>query len=80
MTCCDICQRPTSGLLYKCACCGKEYCSTCEAIVCGCIHQPDICKSCGEIEGVKMAIEKYVNPLVKILSRRNRAISKQKPK
>ena len=76
---CDICERPVGGgLLTKCVVCGKEYCSTCEAIMCGCIHQPDVCKKCADHDAVKATVDKFAGPLMAVLKQRNAALAKHR--
>ena len=72
---CDICGDPKGGgLLTKCVICGKEYCYTCEAIMCGCIHQPQICKKCGDNEKVKATVDRFAKPIMAVLRKRDTAM------
>jgi hypothetical protein len=75
---CDICQRQTGGVLTKCVVCYKEYCHLCEAIMAGCVHQPDVCKECAEHPKVKAVVERYAPLLVKLLKQRDRALKAQR--
>lgn len=73
---CDICERQCAGsLLTKCVICGKEYCHICEAIMCGCIHQPDVCKKCAAHDAVKATVERFAPLLTGLLKRRNKALA-----
>lgn len=79
---CDICsnEKPSS-LLTKCLVCGKVYCHMCEAIICGCIHQPDVCKTCGAFDSVRAIVNRFVNPLQALLLKRDAALRRvRKPK
>jgi hypothetical protein len=71
---CDFCKRDGHGCLTRCVICGKDYCHSCEAMICGCIHQPEICKSCGENEGVKDVILIFAGKLKKLLHKRDYAM------
>ena len=74
---CDRCRGERSaGLLTKCVACGREYCGTCEAIICGCIHQPDICQDCGETEEVRAVVMRYAPRLRAMLKQRDAAMRK----
>lgn len=68
--CCDVCKRE-STVMDKCVCCGKDYCYTCRAIVFRCIHQPEICKQCGDIPAVLLAIQEMTESLCKLLKARD---------
>lgn len=69
---CDICKRECTGsLLTECVVCGKEYCHTCEAIMSGCIHQPDVCKRCAENKAVQAAVKTFAPSLVRALKARD---------
>lgn len=37
----------------------------------GCVHQPDLCKVCGEDKGVQKVVEKYAKPLYAMLRKRD---------
>ena len=74
VTVCDICKRE-SLVLTACVVCGKEYCLTCKAIMAGCVHQSDVCRTCGESDLVKAVVERYVKPLITLLKRRDKALS-----
>lgn len=77
---CDICgQAKGGGLLTRCVVCRKEYCYTCEAIMCGCIHQPEICKPCGENAKVRAVVDRFTKPLMDILRKRDAAMRRHKP-
>lgn len=72
---CDICSRTSStGLLTKCVVCGKEYCCVCEAIMPGCVHQPDICRQCGSLPKVRAFIERYAPLIGDVLKKRNASL------
>lgn len=72
---CDICERQYAGsLLTKCIICKKEYCHCCEAIMCGCIHQPQICKKCGDNEKVRATVDRFADPIVAVLRKRDTAL------
>lgn len=72
---CDICQRQVGGgLLSKCVVCGKEYCHICEAIMCGCIHQPKICEHCGANEKVKSVVQRFAKPILTLILKRDTAM------
>lgn len=43
---CDVCQRESSLRLDTCLFCGGRYCYTCRAIICGCVHEVDVCRKC----------------------------------
>lgn len=74
---CDICHRQLGGgLLTKCIVCGKEYCHTCEAIICGCVHRPDLCKKCAEHESVREVVGNFSKPLSDVLKLREKSLSK----
>ena len=70
---CDICQRET-GTLTKCVRCGVDYCHICEAILWGCIHRPDLCRKCADIDSVVAVIKKYTQPLRTVLRARDAAL------
>lgn len=70
---CDICGRQNS-LLDECEVCKREYCFTCEAIICGCVHQPDVCRECAESDKVRAVILRFVKPLVDVLKKRTAAL------
>ena len=68
---CDRCKRARDGgLLTVCVMCGREYCYACEAIMCGCVHQPDLCRDCGETDAAKAVVEKYAKRLARIVRQR----------
>ena len=72
---CDRCKRECAGsLLTTCIMCGREYCGTCEAIMCGCVHQPHLCRDCGETDGAKAVVEKYATRLARIVRQRVNAL------
>lgn len=71
---CDICTRQ-APFFTVCVVCQKRYCSTCEAIIGGCVHQPEVCKKCAEDELVTAAVKRFVKPLVDILDRRDKALA-----
>jgi len=76
---CDICERPSSiGLLDTCVVCRRKYCHTCEAIMAGCIHQPDVCKTCGALPKARETVERFAYPLLDVLKQRDKALSKLK--
>ena len=79
---CDTCGRVMSchGLLTKCVVCERDYCHTCEAIMYGCMVQPSVCKECAKIEGVRNTVAKFAPLLVKLLTQRDKALRKQRPK
>lgn len=78
---CDICERPVGEtLLTTCVICKKRYCNTCEAIVAGCIHQPDICKECARIDCVRETIERFAPKLTKLLNWRDTAMKRLRGK
>jgi UDP-2,3-diacylglucosamine pyrophosphatase LpxH len=70
---CDVCKRESSWLT-KCKVCARDYCHTCEAIICGCVHQPDICKECADKEKVRAVVEKFVKPISALLKKRDTAM------
>ena len=73
---CDICERESaSSLLDKCVVCGREYCCTCRAIMCGCVHQPDVCKKCGDNEAVRAAVETFAPRISRVLDARDVVLS-----
>lgn len=74
---CDICRRE-SQCLTACVRCGKDYCHICEAIIMGCIHQPDLCKLCKDVAGVVTAIMKFSQPLRALLKKRDAAAKRVK--
>ena len=67
---CDLCQRATA-VLTKCESCDRTYCFLCEAIICGCIVKPDICKTCGGNDAILAVVEKYAKPLARIVAQRS---------
>lgn len=77
---CDICKRDCSFIpLEKCMVCDADYCHTCEAIICGCIHQPNVCKVCANSDSkrgqrVRAVIEKFTTPLLAVLKKRDTAL------
>jgi hypothetical protein len=60
----------------KCVVCGREYCFICRSIVCGCIHQPDVCKECRDDEIVEKTILQFSPKLVSVLNERDAALRK----
>lgn len=74
--CCDICLREAHGLLDKCEVCGKEYCPTCRAIMPGCIRQPDVCKTCGNLEDVERTVDALTPEIATILKKRTQALNR----
>ncbi len=79
---CDICEHTMSsrGLLTKCVVCSRDYCHICEAIMCGCMVQPQVCRKCAEIEGVKLVVQDFAVPITALLKQRDKAMRKQTPK
>lgn len=74
---CDFCKR-TSPVFDKCVRCNRLYCHTCEAIMCGCIHQPMICKDCGDKPSVVKVVERFAAPLKALLKKRDAALRRAK--
>ena len=70
---CDICKSQKT-YLEKCIVCGKEYCNICEAVMSGCMHQPDICKDCGKDEHVKFVVHKYAKNIFDIVNYRTQEL------
>ncbi len=76
---CDICERPVGGsMLTTCVVCGKEYCHLCEAIVAGCVHQPDVCKRCAESDSVRATVHRFSPKISRVLKARDRALRRAK--
>lgn len=74
---CDICGRDGNGCLTTCVVCGKRYCfRICEAIMVGCVHQPNVCKECGRNEKVEAVVEQYAKPLWALLKKRDAAMKR----
>lgn len=77
---CDICERETAGcVLVRCIVCRKQYCITCEAIMVGCVHKPELCRECGRLDKVKAVIDRFVKPLLAVLDRRDKALARLRP-
>lgn len=78
---CDVCSREVSGcLLTRCLVCTREFCYICRGIICGCIHEVDVCKNCDDDERVRGVVSKFAKPLSQILKKRDAALSKLVPK
>lgn len=60
---CDFCLREMDYLV-TCKACGARHCLSCRAIIAGCIHQVDVCRSCGENAQVLAIVFKHA-PLIK---------------
>lgn len=72
---CDLCSHQApAGCLTKCVICQKDYCHTCEAIMCGCIHQPQICKKCAGNDKVIELVGKFAHPLLLVLNKRDKGL------
>lgn len=67
---CDLCHRQKI-YLKKCIVCGKDYCLSCEAIMSGCMHQPDVCEGCGREKNVIQVVVKYAKEISDTVSRRD---------
>lgn len=72
---CDVCERRVgNGILEQCVCCGKEYCHICEAIMLGCMHQPEICKLCAKKDSVTKVVDRFAIEIRNVLERRDKAM------
>lgn len=71
---CDICTREVSATwgLTKCERCAAEYCTACEGMFVGCIHQPSVCKQCAP--AVEAIVGEFGEQLAKIVKARTKAI------
>lgn len=74
---CDFCRRESS-VLNECACCGRDYCTICEAIICGCVDQPQVCKQCGKNEEVVKVVLRFAKPILAVLQKRQTALKRFK--
>jgi hypothetical protein len=72
---CDVCHRE-SGFIETCIVCGGEYCISCRAIMCGCVHEVDACLDCGKLPIVQDVVERYVPRLMKVLNLREEALKR----
>lgn len=70
---CDICEQETAGwALTKCERCGAEYCRSCDGVLPGCVHHPEVCKRCEQV--VAGIVAAYGKQLAAIVRKRSRAI------
>lgn len=74
---CDLCEREIN-YLTKCKVCSKEYCILCNGAIAGCVHQPDLCNKCCNLNTVQDIVEKYVPDFLKIIRERNKDFEKLK--
>jgi len=81
MTVCDLCGRECA-CPSQCDVCERDYCSVCEAIIAGCVHQPDVCRDCGNRKDVNQIVDKAAESLSLIVKERYlglRALPKKEP-
>lgn len=66
---CDRCRR--EGYLQSCIVCGDKFCLTCEGIICGCVHETDVCKKCENEPAVLAVVKKYVPRFMRVVKARD---------
>lgn len=72
---CDCCHREYP-FLGTCMFCGRRYCSTCAAIIFGCIIKVKVCRICEENKILQEIVERHAPLIQSAVSVRDAEITK----